>query len=506
MLKRQKKLVFIQITIFLFLLSSVSQIIPQHRGDPLSFQGFDHINGIGIKAEAMGGANLALFGDVSAIFNNPAGLAGMSGFQFSVSANSFEKNWRENQDYRPNRQFVTLPFYLEGYYVPDPANNGEFDNNTFFSDTNYVISDPRLGLDPYSEAAADWKEKQSGFSFNNVSAAVPFRFLDRQFVAAAAYNKRYNVLDYDRNQTYLDPDIGFAGYGGLVPRVTAAGDSVRVNWYDYIRSRYGDIEQVDIGLASDVTDFLKVGFSVNIASGETNDFNSLDKVGYFDLIGGANNFRFSYDYLNTIVKGTSKFTSTNFNIGAIVVLNRFNLAVKITPPYTLERKWNYTQTISDSGGTISENLSGVDKLKLPIGYSFGLSFNPVDQFIIAFDLEKSSYSKSKAALAVPDTNYRNWADQTIVRIGVEYKVLDFLSVLAGFRNTTALFVPDGAAIEDQGPNSTNYSAGVSWSFFFGRFDFAYERRIMKYFDSHFSNTNYAAETYNNFLFGYTLSL
>jgi hypothetical protein len=504
-LKRQKKLIVVQITIVIFLLIS-NQLFSQHRGDALSFQGFDQTNGIGVKAGAMSGANLALFGDVSAIFNNPAGLAGINRSQISLSANSYEKNWRENQDYRPNRQFVTLPFYLEGYYVPDPRNNGMFDNLVFFADSNYIVSDPKLGLDPYSEEAADWKRKKSSFSFNNAALAVTFVIFDRQFVAAAAYNKGFNFLDYDRNQTYLDPHIGYDGYDGLVPRVTAAGDSVRVNWYDYIRSRDGNIEQVNIALASDVTKFLKVGFSANISSGETNDYNSLDKIGYFDLIGSANNFKFSYDYLNTIIKGTSKFTSTSFNIGAIIVLDRFNLAIKITPPYTLERKWNYTQAISDTNGTINQNLSGVDDLKLPAGYSFGLSFNPVDQFVIAFDLEKSSYSKSTFSLAVPDSNFRNWADQTIIRVGVEYKVLEFLSLLAGYRNTTALFVPDGAAIEDQGPNSTNYSAGVSLNFFFGRFDFAYERRIMKYFDSYFSNTNYSTETYDNFLFGYTLSL
>ncbi len=139
MLKRQKKLIVIQITILLFLLNC-GQIFSQHRGDNLSFQGFDQINGNGVKVEAMGGANLALFGDVSAIFNNPAGLSGISGYQISLSANSYEKNWRENQDYRPNRQFATLPFYLEGYYTPDPKNNGKFDNQTFFTDSNYAVS------------------------------------------------------------------------------------------------------------------------------------------------------------------------------------------------------------------------------------------------------------------------------------------------------------------------------------------------------------------------------
>ncbi len=171
----------------------------------------------------------------------------------------------------------------------------------------------------------------------------------------------------------------------------------------------------------------------------------------------------------------------------------------------MKRDWSNVRTISDSSGTKSENLSGVDEIKLPVGYSFGLSFNPVDEFTIAFDLEKSSYSKSEVTLAAPDSNFRNLTDQTIIRVGAEYKVNDFLSILAGYRNTSALFVPDGAAITDEGPSSTNYSGGLSLNFFFGRFDFAYERRIMKYFDSYFSNTNYVTETYNNFLFGYTFT-
>ena len=505
MLKRQKKLIIIQITILLLLLN-YGQIISQHRGDLIYFQGLDHINGNGVKVEAMGGASLALFGDVSAIFNNPAGLVGINGYQFSLSGNSYDKNWRENQNYRPNRQFVTLPFYLEGYYVPDPENNGKFDNQVFFTDSNYLVSDPKLGLDSYSKEAADWQRTKSGFSFNNLAFAIPFKLLNRPFVAAGAYNKRVNILDYDRDQTYLDPLIGFDGYGELVPRVTSAEDSVRVNWYDYIRTRDGSIEQINIALASDVTEYLKVGFGANISSGNSDDYYSLDKIGYFDLLGGANMFKFSYEYLNTTIKGTSKFSATNFNIGAILVLDRFNIAVKLTTPYTLKREWTAVKTILDTTGMISENIEGTDEVKIPVGYSFGLSFNPVDDFIVTFDLEKTNYSKSEFSLAVPDSNFKSWANQTIIRFGLEYRALDFLSILAGYRNSTELFVPDGAAIEDQGPNSTTYSAGLSFNFNFGRFDFAYQIRTLKYFDSYFSNTNFASETYYNFLFGYTVSL
>ena len=143
---------------------------------------------------------------------------------------------------------------------------------------------------------------------------------------------------------------------------------------------------------------------------------------------------------------------------------------------------------------------------MPITFAIGLSFNPIDEFRIAFDLEKANYSKAEFNLANPDSALRSWADQTIIRVGAEYNVYDFITLLAGFRSSTELFVPDGSAIKDKGPNSNTYTFGLSLDFDFGRFDFAYETRSMQYFDSYFSNTNYNTQVYNNILFGYTFTL
>jgi opacity protein-like surface antigen len=318
--------------------------------------------------------------------------------------------------------------------------------------------------------------------------------------------KKNNILDYDRNTTYLDPHIGYNGYATLEERVTSAEDSIRVNWFDYTRAKNGDLKQITAALSSQVTDFLNLGFGVNIISGESDDFYSLNKVGYFDLMESANSFQFAYDTLNTSIKGTSKYSGMNISFGATVKLNRINIGLRINTPYTLEKEWEYSSEIAGIDTSGLTNLRGTDKLDLPMTYAVGISFNPIDEFRIAFDLEKANYSKAEFNLANPDSNLSSWADQTIIRVGAEYNVYDFITLLAGYRNKTEIFIPDGAAIKDQGPNAKAYTFGLSLDFDIARLDLAYELRNMTYFDSYFSNTNYNTQTYSNLLLGCTVSL
>ena len=241
-----------------------------------------------------------------------------------------------------------MPFYLDGLYVPNPKNNGKWDYDVFFKDSTYLVNDPEFGLDPYSEEASIWKNKENDFILNNIALAIPFNVSEYSFVLSGAYSQQNNILDYDRNNTYLDPHIGSNGYGPIEERVTSAEDTVRVNWYDYTRAKKGDLKQIAIALSSQVTDYLSLGFGVNILSGESDDIYSLNKVGYFDLIGGANSFKYSYDTLNTSVAGTSKYSGMNFSLGAVLKLNRINVGVKINTPYTLDNEWNYKSVSSDN--------------------------------------------------------------------------------------------------------------------------------------------------------------
>ncbi len=487
------------IILFSFIFGSLT--LAQHRGDNLAYQGVFNPNENGIKALAMGGAYTSISGDINSLFWNPAGLASIDKFQVTVSANYYKKMWRENQEYRPNRYFVTLPFYLEGLYIPDPKNNGVWDYE-LARDTNYYVSPPVMGADKFSEEAADWQNNKSGFKLTSAAVALPFRLSDYNFVVSLGYNQN-RILDFDRNDTFLNPDLGYTYYNGDIGRVSGA-DTLNVKWSKFLRSRFGTIHNIQGAVAFKLNEFLQFGIKSKIIWGKTDDSQYLIRVGSFDLA-DQNRFRFSYQNVESYTVGNSNFSGTNFTIGALLSLNRFQIGANINLPYTLERQWNYSTNKTDSTGAFGNRSGAVDKFIVPLSYSLGASFKPVDEFIISFDYEFNPYSKAEFKPAESDSTFRTLANQKLIRIGLEYKPFDFLSLLAGYRNIPQTFVPDGAAINDAGPEAVSYTFGASVNILYGRIDIAYEIRNLKYYDSYYSNTNYNLITYNNLMFGYTFN-
>ncbi len=485
----------------------------QRRGDNLSFQGLSTPDDAGVKLLAMGNAATAISGDINALFHNPAGLVGVSEIQFSFSGVSYNRSWQENQRYRPNRIYVTLPFYLEGLYTPNPAYNGIWDyelaGTPGLDSIDYEVRAPETGLDPYSDEAADWQRDLSGSAFTNFTAAIPFTFMKRPVVVAAAYSRNVLTADFDRNDTFLDPHIGYNLYGN--PSRATTVDTVTVNWSRYLRQRDGDVTNLNGAVAFQLNDNLMLGAGVKIRSADTDDLQTLDRVGYFDLVGN-NKFRFSYDTLSTSTVGASEFSSSAFDIGAVLKLERLNIGVKLALPHTLSRDWNTTTTVTaiDSGITSSssESASGTDEIELPATYQFGISVTPMDKFTFSLALDYAQYSKADYNLTSQplDSLFQGWADYQAMRFGIEYRATNYLSLLAGYRNLPATFVPDGAAFKDRGPAANSYTFGATLAVGkLGRIDAAYEIRNLEYYDSYYSNTNYARESLNNFYLGYLYS-
>ena len=491
------------ITAFAFILFISLAAQAQHRGDNLAFQGLDIVNTSGVKALALGGAYTAISGELDAMFWNPAGLVGLPGFQLSINANSYQKIWRETQYYRPNRQLVTMSFILDGLYSPNPQYNGWYDNEAFLDDSTYIVQEPELGKDTYSEDAADWQKKVDDFGLNNIAAALPLNLMGKTFVVSAGYNKQVLVMNYDRNQTYLDPHPAYDGYGAMPPRVTSTEDSIRVNWSDFERERMGPLQNITTAIAFELNKHIGLGLALNFLSGETDDFQSSKRLGYFDLVQGYNVFRFSYDTLDVLTNGTAKFSTTSLDLGVIAKFEKFSLGARLRFPHTFTKQWNYKTVTSNPDTSFSISNSGEDKMKTPLAYSLGLSLNPVSKFRIAFDLEHRPYNDIEFTFNVEDTTCRKWIDQTSFRIGIEFIPIEKLSLLAGYRNIPNVFIPDGAAIKDKGPVSESYTFGFSLKALMGRFDFAYEIRTLKYYDVYYSNTNWAYEKNTNFMFGYT---
>lgn len=489
-------------SIILILAMIIPQMLTgQHRGDNLAFQGFFHQTEPGVRAMAMGGASMANTGDVSNIFYNPAGLTDINSLTFTVSGNSHTQIWRENQDYRPNRIYWTMAFYLEGLYVPDPANNG-IEDHILAQDSNYVVSIPETGLEPYSEEAADWQKQLDKIGLSNIAISYPLNIAGEKIILSAAY--KYNqILDFDRNDTYLDPHIGFDGYG-FMQRVVSGVDTFA--WSQFSRVREGEMTSVLGALSYDFNDQIKLGAGFSVQSGSSNDSQALERVGYFE-IESNNVFRFSYDTVNTYLTGTSDFSALRFDIGAVYKFERVNIGLNLKLPYTMTRKWSYNGTFTDSTGTSTSAMSAEDKIDLPLTLGVGVQLNPADWFTFALDYQFTPYSKTKFKYEFEDDTQRNMVDQHVIRFGAEFRTFDFLSLMAGYRSIPATFVPDGAAVKDSGPAANGYTLGASvFLEKFGRFDVAYEYRRFRYYDSYFSNSNYVTENMNIFSLAYTYSL
>ncbi len=494
----------IRTMVFIGVCCFASLIFAQHRGDNLNFQGMDLVNRNGVKAVAMGGAYTSISGELDAFFWNPAGLIGLSGFQVSANFKSNDRLWRESQDYRPNRQVVTMSFILDGLYRPNPEFNGWIDNEAFFEDSTYIVNEPLLGKNSYSEEAADWQKKLDDSGLNNFAAAFPFTVSGRPFVISAGLSRRLNVMNYDRNQTNLTPHPAFDGYNDLPGRVTGAEDSVRIVWSDYERQRTGPLHNFSAALSFGLNDNINFGISINRLSGNTDEFQTLNRIGNFDLVDGIQIFRFSYDTLNVQMTGTSDFSATNVSFGTILKLGKLSLGANLTPGYTITRDWKYTMKTATADSSGSESMSGKDEFKTPFSFNLGASINPHKNFRIAFDIEHRPYGNADFSITREDDVPRNWADQTSIRAGVEFKPIQSLSLLAGYRDIPQVFIPDGAADHERGPEAEYYTLGASLNVPFARLDFAYEIGKLRYYDSYFSNTNFAFERSKNLLFGITL--
>ncbi len=509
----------------IFFLMLPGFLLAQHRGDNLRFQGLDLVNRNGVRAMAMGGAFTAAKGELDALFWNPAGLVGLKGLQVSANYSSSNALWRESQDYRPNRQVVTMSFILDGLYMPNPEYNGWIDSDAFLEDSTYVVREPELGNDSYSEEAADWQRELDDSGIDNIVAALPLTVSGRPLVLAAGYSRRINVMNYDRNQTHLSPHPAYDGYGDLPPRVTSPNDSVRITWSDFQRQRSGPLKTFSFAAAYGVSEKVQVGFRLTTLSGKTNEFQTLNRIGHFDLVQGIQIFKFRYDTLDINLTGTSDFSATNLSLGGTFQLGKLSLGVNLMPGYTLKRKWNYQTSITSPDSSSVENTSGEDQLDIPFSYSFGLNIQPHDNFRIAFDMEHRPYAKmdiekgdtggfevinpttdpSYEPIIVSGSQFRReWVDQTSFRVGVEYKPVNGLALMAGYRNIPQVFIPDGAADHERGPEQQVYSFGASITYMVARLDAAYDISTLRYYDAYFSNTNFAYESTNHFRLGVTI--
>lgn len=487
-------------SILLLLITSVC--LAQHRGDQFFYQGTDIPNSEGTRSLAMGGAFSAMTGDINSIYYNPAGLAEINKITLSYYGNRDFNLWREYQEYRPTSYFGTLSLFLEGLIKIGSYNDGVYDYIAY-RDSAYVITNPKMGVDPFSKDAADWQTARTNYNPVNAAIAVPLHDFVQGLVFAASFNQN-KVADFDRNNTYLAPNPGYTFYGSL-PLANGFGTQ-NVQWYRYNRIRNGNLNTMHFALSYKVNENLQVGLGAKYLWGSTDDNLGLNHYATISLV-NQNSYLISLQKGLDTTTGTSKFKSLTTTLGVIASYSRFNFGISLNLPYEFTRDWSYrrnnTNRINFKDSTVITNTSGKDKLKMPVSFTIGLNYEATKKLNLACDVEVVPYGSSDFQLAQSDSFFQGWVNQIIWRVGVEFRPTKLLSLSAGYRVIPTSYVPDGAAIHDKGSVATSYTFGVGLNLFLGRFDFVYEFYNLKYNDSYYSNTNYNTQLSNRFTVGYT---
>lgn len=512
----QRKIFSGSLILVIFAIVAVPAVLlPQHRGDDLSFQGMRDLltmnQGHAHPLVFVAGGN-----DASILMSNPAALGSLDRIALSITGSNETRKWREAQYYRPNRLFVTLPFYLEGYYVPDPVNNGILDYDLALDDTNYVVSEPLMGLDRFSSEAADWRRDSTDEYFSG-TLAIPFQFLKRKWVLSGGYTQA-PIVDYDRNITYLDPHPGYTVYNAIV-KVDPNKDPIRVHWYDFERNRTGRTSDITGGLSLVVNENLYLGLSYKNISLETDDDQSLRKVGYFDLF-KENKFSFSFDTLDVRVHGSSSFTNRQMKLGGYFRKNIVSVGLVVTLPTEIRKDSDYTFSFTAPGTSLVTTVIKKpvsNTLIVPATVAFGLGVSPNDRVEFLFDVNNISLGdySFKEESGEPDTvfsdpvtgKYGIWSNHKqpsfnnnlTVRGGVKVDMLKFMSLFGVYSYSQVDFSPDGAAFKDHGPPETSLTVGLTLKVgSLGSLDISATDSKLKYYDSYYSNTNYAFEGFENY--------
>jgi hypothetical protein len=285
-----------------------------------------NITGAGARAEGFGGAFIGIADDATAIVWNPAGLGQLERSEVSAV----------------------------GRYVSETT---EFKS--------------MLSSDPYTES-----NKQSHFSFNFASLAVPFHAGSTNIVVAVAYQTQLDFYskytDISKNQT----------------ESTGAASTVTPG----IAFRFGSV--------------FSAGLATNIWMGS---------------------FDYSTKYsTGEIWKSSPEFSGLNFGVGVLLDFGGLShpiplkLGVAVKTPFTLEADVDYTYNGS-SGKYKAE-------VEMPLMLGFGASYQIGQNFTLAVDYEMRQYKDKK--LTTTESGASNSSllsasneDLDQFRVGAEYLIV-----------------------------------------------------------------------------------
>ena len=384
----------------------------QFAEDALRFSTFNI--GIGARSAGMGNVSTGLADDYSALFTNPAGLASLRSFEFSVGLSNSSYN-----------------------------NDATFFGNTLNA-TDRVTNLNNLGLVYPVPTSRGSLVFAFGFArVSNFSTAASFEGFNpnNSLVQSLTPDVNLNSMSANDRQNFLGNNIPFQTYladtlrGRLYPNVT---DSVQQKG-DVLEG--GGLNSWSVGGAVEIARGLTLGFGLNFLSGSY----TYDRL--FTESDAKNVYHygppFDFDHFRFESTVNSDINGYNATFGLMFrKQGRYKVGLTIkTPTY-----YDISEDFSDTGNSWFDNgdhfqlkTSGTTKysVRTPFIFSGGASFQLTDWLLLAGDAEYTDWTQMEFTntdnadlmdenRVIRDvfratTNLRGGAEVTLFNMGVKLR-------------------------------------------------------------------------------------
>lgn len=448
-------------------------LFAQNAGAPLTIQGIDQFSISGARARGMGGSVFGVGEDANSLFSNPSLLTKVKSLNVQLGSSLNFSSYKQEQEWHPDEYYAELSLVIEGTI------------------RNVVDTIPQKLARPYDQIPTDWNEDKNRTTLPSVAVSFPFSFLNTKWNVSGGFREVISLDTYFQNNNVLDPNIGAYRPSPVVrPKV---GDSVKVQWYQFIRERTGSINGYSIGGAVDILENLTIGLSGTMYNGTSDDLQRRVGRGIFVLktnnSSGFNVMRNDSLYYHNTITGTSEYSGMNGSISGAFHNEVFTMSAVVVTPLEIKREWSSKQQIDSMSGSFSTiTQKGNDKISIPIQYSFGIALHPSSKVSIGIDYVVNSYNETK--YSNNDTTINPWLTSALLRSGIEYRPSDWLALRAGYRENVQTFIAAGAALFDDPVRGSVYTVGCGFRYNGITADIAYEYMLTEYSDAWESNINY----------------
>ncbi|MBC12195.1 MAG: hypothetical protein CMM85_04400 [Rhodothermaceae bacterium] len=455
----------------LFALLGLTTVSAQDVAAPLTIQGLDQQAAPGARARAMGSVRAAGLTTSAGLFSNPASLAALDQAEVRLGGGLAAQRYSQGQTWVPNRFYLELSLLFEN----DPTS-----------------PNPTKAFD---DIRPDWDHDQSSTrpTLGSVAAPLPFAPGGVAITAGVGVAQLANLDHYFQNNNALDPNIGTLR-PAPIPRIILEGDSLMVNWTQFIRQREGALYGVTPALALRRGPFT-LGASVTVMSGSSDDLQQTLDRGLFTL-----RDRNQFDLAapsggTTTLTGSSDYSGTRFALAGTYDLGALVANAVWQPGYTLDRTWNW-----------SDGTGGTDEVAFPSEVTLGASVSPSSRVRVAGDVSLGSWGEADVLYEGATETVAPWVSGAEFHLGAEFQAFPWLALRGGYHEDARAFAPAGAALLENPARADVFGTGVGLVFGGLAVDLTYELSNLRYRDLWLSNENANQLTTHSVLFeaAYTL--